>query len=70
MTYDKAETFLSLGGEEELGDFMAHLKKYKFENKIKNRVQGREVKVIKRCKMDEQAIIKKQSLTWNQRIVL
>ena len=27
MTYDKAETFLSLGGEEELGDFMAHLKK-------------------------------------------
>ena len=37
---------------------------------MKNRVQGREVKVIKRCKMDEQAIIKKQSLTWNQRIVL
>ena len=27
MTYDKAETFLSLGGEKELGDFMAHLKK-------------------------------------------
>ena len=26
MTYDEAETFLSLGGEEELGEFMAHLK--------------------------------------------
>ena len=81
MTNDKAETFLSLRGEEELRDFMAHLKKikldkktkkkkYKFGKKRKNRVQGREVKVIKRCKMDEQGIIKKQSLTWNQRMVL
>ena len=37
MTYDKAETFLSLGGEEELGDFMAHLKKIKLDKKTKKK---------------------------------
>ena len=37
MTYNKAETFLSLGGEDELGDFMAHLKKIKLDKKTKKK---------------------------------
>ena len=74
MTYDQAETFPSLGGEEEFGDYMADLKnkvdkktKKKRNNlgkKRKNCAQDREVEFIKR-KMDEQAILKMQRLTFN-----
>ena len=75
MTYDQAETFLSLGGEDELGDFMAHLKKKvdkktkkkrnNFGQKRKNCAQNGEVEFIKRCKMDEQAILKMQRPKFN-----
>lgn len=37
MNYDEADTFLSLGGEEELGEFMAHLKKFKLDKKTKKK---------------------------------
>ena len=75
MTYDQAETFLSLGGEDELGDFMAHLKnkvdkktkkkRNNFGQKRKNCAQDGEVEFIKRCKMDEQAILKMQRPKFN-----
>ena len=75
MTYDQAETFLSLGGEDELGDFMAHLKnkvdkktkkkRNNFGKKRKNCAQDGEVEFIKRCKMDEQAILKMQRPKFN-----
>ena len=68
MTYDQAETFLSLGGEDELGDFMAHLKNKvdkKTKKKRKNCAQDGEVEFIKRCKMDEQAILKMQRPKFN-----
>ena len=75
MTYDQAETFLSLGGEDELGDFMAHLKnkvdkktkkkRTNFGQKRKNCTQDGEVEFIKRCKMDEQAILKMQRPKFN-----
>ena len=58
MTYDQAETFLSLGGNEELGDFMAHLKnevdkktkkkRNNFGKKRKNCTQDGEVEFIKK----------------------
>ena len=75
MTYDQAETFLSLGGEDELGDFMAHLKnkvdkktkkkRNNFGQKRKNCAQDGEVEFIKRCKMNEQAILKMQRPKFN-----
>ena len=75
MTYDQAETFLSLGGEDELGDFMAHLKnkvdkktkkkRNNFGKKRKNCAQDGEVEFIKRCKMDKQAILMMQRPKFN-----
>ena len=75
MTYDQAETFLSLSGEEELGDSMAHLKnkvdnktkkkRNNFGKKRKNCAQDGEVEFIKRFKTDELAILKMQGPKFN-----
>jgi len=46
MTYDQAEAFLRIGGQQELGDFMAQLKQ-KADKKRKHYAQDGEVRFIK-----------------------
>lgn len=52
MTCDQAETFLSLGGEEALGDFRAHLKN-KVDKKTKKK-RNNFGKKRKKCAQDEE----------------